>query len=132
MKKAYRWYPKAEQAALGEIEGNPEDFTDVASKMYLEENTKLYKFEKGSPYKTYYLLGQNCAMVANEIVGHSGIKLLTLNRIVTPGSYLEYLDKLYKMRNTIVVNRSIYMLNDNGKPYLIPEQNEDEVVQNIK
>ncbi len=131
MQKSYRWYPKAEQAARGEIQGKPEDYNDVASLMYLNENTELYKFDKGSPYKTYYLLGQNCAMVANEIVGHSGIKLLRLNRIVTPGSYLEYLDQLYKMKHTIVVNRSIYMLNDNGKPYLLTPEKEQQLSEQM-
>ncbi len=131
MDKAYRWKPKAELAAEGQIEGNPEDYTDVASRMYLEENTELYKFKKGSPYKTYYLLGQNCAMVANEIVGHSGIKLLRLNRIVTPGSYLEYLDQLYNLGHTIVVNRNIYMLNDAGRPYLLSKENEEDLGKKI-
>ena len=132
LKKSYVWKPKAQLATEGLIEGPPEKYDDISSTMYLNENTDFYKFKKGSKYRTYYLLGQNCAMFANDLIGESGIKLVRLNRIVTPGTYLEYLDQLYNMKHTIVTDRKIYMLNKDGKPYLLPPEEEIEIEKTVK
>lgn len=120
MSLSYEWDPKAELAAKGKIEGDPKSFKDVGSLMYLEEDAQLYKFKEGSPYKTYYALGQNCSEVVNDVVGASGIHLFRLNGIVTPGAYLEYLDELYETDNSIVTERRLYMLDANGRPVEYP------------
>lgn len=120
MAQAYRWKPKAELAAEGEIKADPASFKDVGSVMFLEEDAQLYKFKEGSSYKTYYALGENCSEVVNDVVGQTGIGLFKLNGIITPGTYLEYLDELYELEDSIVIDRRLYMLDENGKPVLYP------------
>ncbi len=120
MSLSYQWKPKAQLAAEGEISGDPKSFTDVGSKMYLEENAELFKFKDGSKYKTYYAIGENCSEVVNDVVGKSGLRLFKLNGIITPGTYLEYLNELYETEDSIVTDRRLYMLDKNGKPFLYP------------
>ena len=102
------WEPLAQQAEKGEIEGNPEDYQDVASQTYRNSRGRFYKFKKGNPFKTYYAVGTNCVKLADSIVGQSGIDLLRVNGIITPGTYLDYLDSLYERGDSIVVARKIY------------------------
>lgn len=117
MAQTVPWKSEAERAADGEIPGDPTSFTDYGSMMYLEENAKLYKFKQGSRFKTYFGLGENCAEFAEYIIGRSGVGLVKMNGFITPGSLLEYLDELYLMGNTIVIDRRLYRLNDeNGQP----------------
>lgn len=120
MSKAYRWEPNAELAAEGKISGNPDSFKDVGSDMYRQADAVFYKFKEGSPYKTYYAISENCSEVVNDVVGNTGLRLLKLNGVVTPGSYLEYLDELYLMEDTIVTDRRLYMLDENGRPVQYP------------
>lgn len=120
MSKAYIWKPKAELAAEGQIKGDPKSFTDVGSQMYNDEDATLYKFKEGSKYKTYYAIGENCSEAVNDVIGQAGIGLLQLNGVVTPGTMLEYLDELYETEGTIVTDRRLYMLDEDGKPYLYP------------
>lgn len=108
MSTSYRWQPKAEQAELGIIEGNPEDFKDPASNLFNFSNAEIYKFKEKSPFKTYYLLGQNCSIVANKIIKATGINLRKINGIVTPGTTLNYMEELYKMPNSKVFERILY------------------------
>lgn len=120
MSKAYRWKPKAELAAEGVIKADPASFKDVGSEMYRDEDAELFKFKEGSQYKTYYALGENCSEVVNDVVGNTGLRILKLNGIITPGTYLEYLDELYETDNTIVTDRRLYMLDENGRPVQYP------------
>lgn len=119
MSKSYYWAPKAQQAEEGKIPGPPDKYTDIASMMYLVEGTKFYKFEKGSNYRTYYGLGMNCVELVNDVVGATGLNLIKFNGIISPGNYLEYLDSLYLLGNTIVVDRRLYRI-QNDKPVEIP------------
>ncbi|MGL4606786.1 MAG: HdeD family acid-resistance protein [Eubacteriaceae bacterium] len=102
------WESKAEQCEKGEIPGKPEDFKDVSSSVYNDTKARFFKFKKGSPFKTYYVVGTNCVKLADTIVGKSGIDLLRVNGIITPGTYLYYLDSLYERGDSIVVSRKLY------------------------
>ena len=102
------WEPLAQRAEKGEIKGNPEDYQDVASQTYQNSRGRFYKFKRGNPFKTYYAVGTNCVKLADSIVGQSGIDLLRVNGIITPGTYLDYLDSLYERGDSIVVTRKLY------------------------
>ncbi len=132
MENSYEWETKAEQAQKGEIPGDPNSFTDVGSIHFRESGAKFYKFNKKSPYRTYFALGSNCAKVANDIIGSSGINLFNLSGIITPGTFIQYLNELYMLDNSIVVDRKIYMLNKNGKPYVITGEDEKKLEKQMK
>lgn len=105
MSKAYKFQTKAELAANHALPGKPMDYNDNASFLYNQSNAQTYKFSKGSDYKTYYLLGQNCSKVANEMIEATGFKIRKLNGIITPGTYLNFMEELYRMPNSFVRNR---------------------------
>lgn len=102
------WEPLAEQAEKGKIEGKPEDFNDTSSQLYKDAGARFYKFRFGNPFKTYYALGTNCVKLVDTVVGKTGIDLLRINGIITPGTYLDYLDRLYERGDSIVVSRTLY------------------------
>ena len=102
------WEPLAEQNKKGEIKGKLDNYNDIASQLYKSYKAKFYKFKFGNPFKTYYAMGTNCVKLADTIVGKSGINLLKVNGIITPGSYLDYLDRLYERGDSIVVSRTLY------------------------
>lgn len=76
--------------------------------MFLDTNCKFYKFKSGY-FKTYFTLTSNCVRLADTIVGSIGLDLIAINGIITPGTYYNYLDNLFKRRNTIVVKKQLYM-----------------------
>lgn len=78
-----------------------------ATELVKETDAKFYKFNK-SNYKTYFLLSTNCVKLVDEIVGKTGIDLLKINGVITPGSYYEYLNKEFKKENSIVLTKEIY------------------------
>lgn len=102
------WKCLAQQSEIGEIDGKPEDYNDVSSQLYKDYGVRFYKFKYGNPFKTYYAVGTNCVKLVDEIVGKTGIDLLRVNGIITPGAYLDYLDRLYERGDSIVVSRHLY------------------------
>jgi hypothetical protein len=44
----------------------------------------------------------------DTLVGKTGIDLIKINGIITPGAYLDYLDRLYDRGDSIVVSRTLY------------------------
>lgn len=46
--------------------------------------------------------------LVDTIVGKTGIDLIKVNGIITPGAYLDYLDRLYDRGDSIVVSRTLY------------------------
>ena len=102
------WTSQAEQCEKGELEGKPEDYTDISSELYNHTGAQFFKFKHGNPFKTYYAVGTNCVKLADTVVGKSGIDLLRVNGIITPGTYLDYLDRLYERGDSIVVTRTLY------------------------
>lgn len=83
------------------------DYKDETNIMYREANCKYYKFKSGY-FKTYFTLTANCVKLADTIVGAAGLDLLSVNGIITPGTYYNYLDTLFKRKNTIVIKKKIF------------------------
>ena len=46
--------------------------------------------------------------MVDTLVGKTGIDLIKINGIITPGAYLDYLDRLYDRGDSIVVSRTLY------------------------
>lgn len=84
--------------------------TSYAAKLYKRTKAKFYKFNDGK-YKTYFVLGTNCCYLVDDIVGYGGVDLLSLNGIITPGTYYDYLEKELHRKNGIVVSKNVYNAN---------------------
>lgn len=78
-----------------------------SSKLYKKTNAKFYKFKKGR-YKTYFVLGMNCCFLVDDIVGMSNTDILSINGIITPGTYYDYLNRELKRKNTNIITKEIY------------------------
>lgn len=75
--------------------------------LYLETGATTYKFKTGE-FKTYFVLGRNCTLFADRIVGKSGTDILKMVGIITPGTYLDYLETEFSKKNSMVISRTIY------------------------
>jgi hypothetical protein len=67
----------------------------------------FFKLKKGK-YKTYFVIGNNCCYLADEIVGSFGMDILSLNGIITPGTYYDHLNRLFNQKNSNVISKEIY------------------------
>ncbi len=99
-KQVYRWKCKQEVDTT-------KDYSDPASVFYKKADAKFYKFYKGK-FKTYFALKTNCVEVADMLVGSSGIDVITFNGIITPGTYLRYLENTFNRANSFVVKKTTY------------------------
>lgn len=70
-------------------------------------NAELYKFKRGK-FRNYYVFGTNCAQLADEIIGVSGLDLLVMVGFLTPGAYFDYLNREYNKDGSIVVERKVH------------------------
>ncbi len=104
---AVEWKPAYQKALEQEPTANIEDFKDYASNLYYHTEAKLYKFTKGR-LKKYFVLGTNCVKIADSILGKAGTDILKINGIVSPGTYLDFLEKEFYRKNSIVVTKRIY------------------------
>ena len=100
------WKPPYVEA-LSKSKKLNKEYDDDASVLYQNTGAKFYKFNSGR-FQKYFVLGANCCRLADLIIGKSGIDLLKMNGIITPGTYYEYLNREYQKKNSIVVSRNIY------------------------
>lgn len=85
-----------------------------AGSLYKKTKAKFYKFDKGK-YHTYYILGSNCCHLVDDIVGASGMDILSINGIITPGTYYDYLNRNLKQGKSNVVSKVVYNANNRAK-----------------
>ncbi|MEG1705035.1 MAG: DUF308 domain-containing protein [Clostridia bacterium] len=100
-KDTYEWFP------LSSLNSN-KVYRDFASRLYNATKAKFYKFNSGK-FKTYFVLDTNCVQLAEELLGTSGIDLLTVNGLIVPGTYYDYFNREFKIKNSIVVSKEIYI-----------------------
>lgn len=86
---------------------NYRDGKSYAAKLYKRTKAKFYKFKSGK-YKTYYVMGTNCCFLADDIVGKSGMDILSINGLITPGTYYDYLNRKLKSKNSSIIYKDIY------------------------
>ena len=80
---------------------------DYASELYRVTNASMYKF-KDTSFKTYFVFSTNCVKLVNRMIRSSGIDAINPNGILTPGSFYEYFNYLYRLKNSIVVSKKTY------------------------
>lgn len=66
--------------------------------------TDFYKFSKGK-YKTYFTIGTNCVKMVDDIVG---MDILSVQGIISPGTYYNYLEKEFLKKQSAVIGYHIY------------------------
>ena len=104
-KNGYRWYTKIEK------EDGYDDFKnfemDYPSRLHYRTGAKLYKVKRGK-FHTYWALGDNCASFTDLVLGTLGADVLSVRGIISPGTYLDWLQKEYLKKNSPIVFRKIY------------------------
>ncbi|MBS5111107.1 MAG: DUF308 domain-containing protein [Coprobacillus cateniformis] len=80
---------------------------DYASRLYQGTRASFYKFKSGM-FKYYFVMTTNCVLLADRIIGKSGIDIVNMNGIITPGTYLSYFEEEYKKENSRVIEKHIY------------------------
>lgn len=98
------FYPDSALYERGLIE--QKEFKDMSSDLYTLTNAHFKKIISGKN-KTFFALRNNCAAFANQILDNN--KILNINGILSPGAYYDYLNDAYKLKNSNVVTRRIYM-----------------------
>lgn len=99
LSNAYNWDHKQDKKY--------NDGKSYAAKLYKKTKAKFYKVKKGK-YKTYFVIGTNCSFLADDIIGSSGMDILSINGIITPGTYYDYLNRLFNQKNSNVISKEIY------------------------
>ncbi len=104
--KTYLWESIAQKdQKTGHIKNRKEyEYIDL---LFLDTNATTYKFKTGE-FKTYFVLGRNCTLFADRIVGKSGTDILKMVGIITPGTYLDYLENEFSKKSSMVISRTIY------------------------
>lgn len=106
--------PEAAPAPSGEPDDNgantarrPEEFDDAASKLYLDTGCSFFKSRR-NVFREYFAIGTNCVRLVDEALNSTGKPGLRVTGVLTPGDYLNYLEKSMARRRGIVYARKIY------------------------
>lgn len=103
--RSLRWYSKIERkgkaSKLAELE------EDYPSRLHYRTGAKFYKFKSGS-FKTYWVVGDNCALFSDLILGTVGADVLSVKGILTPGTYYDYLENEYQKENSPIIQRRVH------------------------
>lgn len=102
---SYRWYTRIERQDGYDAYGP--FLADYPSRLHLRTGAKMYKFKKGK-FKTYWALGDNCALFTDIVLGKLGADVLSMRGIISPGSYLDFLDTEYLRTGSPVISRHVY------------------------
>ena len=87
------------------IENHPLD--SYANRLQKATSASFYKFKDGK-FKNYFVLTTNCVLLADSIIGSSGIDIIGINGIITPGSYYSYFEEESKKEYSRVYKKTIY------------------------
>lgn len=104
MDTTYRWYCPIEQADMGWLHFKEYE-SDYASRLHYRTGAKFRKFSCGQ-YKTYWVMGDNCSLFAENILSALDHQIVHKSGIVTPGEYFEYFQEAYADPKSNVVFRS--------------------------
>lgn len=105
MSRTTPWCSNAERLARGEsVDSKAKDY---ASRVWRDTHAEMYKFTEGK-FKTYFVFSTNCVLLADELLHCQELDLLPMGGIVTPGTYLEFLNGEYQRPTGIVTKRTIY------------------------
>ncbi len=105
MQRAVPWHCAAEKAAF--CGDDLSRVNDYASRVWKETRCNFYKFTSGK-FRTYFAGSTNCVLLADELVRSKEARLLDINGIVVPGTYLDFLNYEYNLRRDLVISRKLY------------------------
>lgn len=104
---ATEWKPKYQVAVEKDNTAQICDYDDYASNLFYSTDAKLFKFNSGK-MKKYFVLGTNCVKIADSVLGKAGTDILKINGIISPGSYLDFLEHEFCRKNSMVITKRIY------------------------
>lgn len=102
--QGYTWKPRAQAAA--EKGEDPQEYHDYASRLYNFCGARFWQFKHG-PYKSYFALGTNCAKTADDLLAAGGFDSVA-GGVITPGTYLDYMNSEFQRPGSRVVSRNVY------------------------
>ncbi len=80
---------------------------DYASVLNRRTGAKFFKFKEGK-FKKYFSFNTNCVLFMDKIIGSIGIDIARFTGIITPGTYYDYFNRQYKLKNSMVIFRKVY------------------------
>lgn len=86
--------------------------TETQKDSYLGQLSQRYDVQtnkfQSSKFETYSLLTTNCVLLADTILNNMVTDIIGSYGILTPGSYLDYLNKAYENPHSNVVSRFVF------------------------
>lgn len=82
---------------------------DYPSRLHYRTGAKLYKVKSGK-FHIYWALGDNCASFTDLVLGTLGADVLSIRGIISPGTYLDWLQKEY-LKRTVQLYLDVYIRN---------------------
>ncbi len=103
-----RCEPYYSDSQRDEINGTLKDeYDSYLANVYLNTKAETYKFKYGK-FKTYFVLSTNCVNVAAYVLQMENLHIINFKGLITPGTYLHYLNNEYLSGSKIVVSRYVY------------------------
>ncbi len=99
------YHPDTQLSEMGQLP--QKTYNDYASRMYRVTGARFYKFLRGK-FKVYFSLGTNCVLLADTLIGAAGSDIISLTGVVTPGTYYDYLNRQFLIKNSNVISRKAY------------------------
>lgn len=103
-KETYRWYCPIEKKSGGR-NCFKEFENDYSCRLSYLTGAKFRKFYHGQ-WKTYWILGDNCSLFADDMLSKIGCHIVHKTGIVSPGEYFEFFTQKFQDPNSNVVYRS--------------------------
>ncbi len=103
----YPWQPPFEKALAEGKDARLADFPDYCSKLWNGTHSHFYKFREGK-FKTYFVCSTNCVLLADSILGKTGTDIVKIDGLIAPGTYFDYMQREYLMKDSFVISRTIY------------------------
>ena len=88
--------------------GENVDVSDAASLLQAATGAHFYKIKRRK-FKTYSVIGSNCALMVDEFLSVLDVERITPMGIITPGSCYRYFENLLAKPNSIVAGRKVYV-----------------------
>jgi uncharacterized membrane protein HdeD (DUF308 family) len=103
------WLSDIERKANGDL--SIKSYDDASSNMHRYADAKFYRITKG-PHQKFFLFQSNCTMLPETVLDIIGMHMHSMNGILAPGNYFDYLNAEYNRDNSKVVSKRIYTKED--------------------
>jgi len=108
-KDSNRWYSDIERKAMGDKSITKYD--DASSNMHRYADAEFYKVTKGKHQK-FFILQSNCTMMPEAVLDVIGLHIHSMNGILAPGNYFDYLNSEYNRDNSKFISKRVYTKED--------------------